>query len=100
MGFKLYVDNLPLTITNAALMEFFSSAGKVNSINIVINQGTGRPEGHAFVEMETEAEAKNAIHVLNGKELEGLRLTVTKAGPTPRHAGFSGATTTEERKNR
>lgn len=100
MGSRLYIDNLPLTTTLLSLTELFAKSGKVDSINIVMDQRTGKLEGHAFVEMATEADAKSAIAQLNGTDLEGKRLTVTQAGPAARHAGFSGSATTEERKNR
>jgi cold-inducible RNA-binding protein len=100
MGRRLYIENLPLTASVASLTELFASSGAVSGIEIVMNQRTGRPQGHAFVEMGTDAEAQKAIGELNGKDWQGNRLTVTHAGPTPRKPGFSGSSTTEERKNR
>jgi cold-inducible RNA-binding protein len=100
MGNRLYIENLPLSTSVASLTELFTACGAVNSINIVMDSKTGKPQGHAFIEMDTDAGALKAIGELNGRELEGHRLTVTHAGPTPRVKGFSGSATTEERKNR
>lgn len=100
MGIRLYIENLPLSTSVASLTELFTPAGIVNSINIVMDKRTGKPQGHAFVEMGSDADAQKAISQLNGKELDGHRLLVTHAGPVPKVRGFSGSATTEERKNR
>jgi RNA recognition motif-containing protein len=42
---------------------------------------SGRSKGFGFVEMGSEEEAKAAIDMFNGKELEGRALTVNEARP-------------------
>ena len=46
---------------------------------MVMDRETGRPRGFAFVEMGSDAEAKQAIDQLNGRELGGRALTVNEA---------------------
>src|ERR1019366_7133373 len=49
----------------------------------------GRSRGFAFVEMENESEADQAISALNGYTLEGRALNVNEARPKP-DRGFGG----------
>jgi len=53
------------------------------------DRDTGRSRGFAFVEMENEGEADNAINALNGYSLDGRALNVNEARPKPER-GFSG----------
>jgi RNA recognition motif-containing protein len=50
---------------------------------------TGRSRGFAFVEMENEGEADQAISALNGYTLDGRALNVNEARPKP-DRGFGG----------
>ncbi len=87
---RLFIDNLSPTTTAEALKELFRSAGNVESISIPESQ-IGSVPSHAFIEMMTDGEAKKAIHLLNNTNWNGLRLTVTLAGPMNRRSGgFSG----------
>jgi RNA recognition motif-containing protein len=81
MDKKLYVGNLPYTITEADLLTLFSKAGRVTAIQLIKDRAIGRSKGFAFVEMSTEAEAEMAIILFNGKDFNGRLLTVTKAKP-------------------
>ncbi len=53
------------------------------------DRDTGRSRGFAFVEMENEAEADQAIAALNGYTLDGRALNVNEARPKP-DRGFGG----------
>ena len=81
MSKKLYVGGLPYSATEDALKEMFSQAGTVVSAIIITDKMTGRSKGFGFVEMSTEEEAKKAIEMFNGKEMEGRTLTVDEARP-------------------
>jgi RNA recognition motif-containing protein len=61
----------------------------VNSARIMTDRETGRSRGFAFVEMENENEANNAINALNGYNLDGRNLNVNEARPKP-DRGFGG----------
>jgi RNA recognition motif-containing protein len=78
---KLYVGNLSYSITQDQLREHFAQAGTVADAVIVTDRETGRGRGFGFVEMATEAEAKKAIEMFNGKELDGRALVVNEARP-------------------
>jgi cold-inducible RNA-binding protein len=76
MAQKLYVGNLPFSVTSDDLQGLFSQHGEVHSVNLVTDRETGRPRGFAFVEM---ANADAAIDALNGQEFEGRTLNVNVA---------------------
>jgi RNA recognition motif-containing protein len=87
MSMKLYVGNLSFNISNQELTDLFSTAGTVESANIVEDRETGRPRGFAFVEMASKADGQNAIAQLDGKELDGRNLKVNEAKPREERGG-------------
>lgn len=78
---KLYVGNLPFTITEDALHDMFSQAGAVESARIVTDRATGRSKGFGFVEMASPEEAMEAIKQFDGTDYQGRALTVAEARP-------------------
>ncbi len=82
---KLYVGNLASTVTDAELQKLFAVHGSVSSAQVVRDQHSGQPRGFGFVEME-DVEAKRAMELLNGKDMEGKPLTVNEARPTRQHS--------------
>jgi RNA recognition motif-containing protein len=92
MDKKLYVGGLSYDTSEATLKEMFSGAGTVESASIIMDRMTNRSKGFGFVEMSSEAEAKKAIELFDGKELEGRSLTVNIARPKedrPQGGGFN-----------
>src|SRR3954464_9762770 len=87
MGRKLFVGNLPFSTDERRLQEIFSSVGPVDTVNIVRDQMTGRARGFAFVEMQSDEDAQNAIQRLNDTELDGRKLAVNEARPKPSGGG-------------
>jgi len=81
MNKKLYVGNISYDSTEDGLKELFSEAGNVESASIVTDRYSGRSRGFGFVEMSTEDEAKKAIEMFDGKELDGRKLVVNEARP-------------------
>ncbi len=81
MNKKLYVGGLSYDTTEDSLKEAFSKAGKVESVVIITDKMSGRSKGFGFIEMSSEDEAKKAIEMWNGKELDGRNLTVNEARP-------------------
>ena len=61
MGAKLYVGNLPYSVTEERLQQHFTQHGSVISARIVTDKFTGRSKGFGFVEMSSDAEAERAI---------------------------------------
>src|SRR5262245_17760164 len=94
MSVRLYVGNLPFSVSEQDLEELFGQIGVVESANLVTDRDTGRSRGFAFVEMDSREAADAAIAALNGREIEGRQLTVNEARPResrgPRSGGFGG----------
>ena len=91
MSMKLYVGNLSFNTSNQDLNELFGTIGTVESSNIIEDRETGRSRGFGFVEMAAAEEAQNAISQLNGRELDGRRITVEISNPqAPRSGGGGG----------
>ncbi len=81
MGTKLYVGNLSYNSTDDSLKAHFAQAGQVVSATVMMDRMTGRSRGFGFVEMASDAEAQNAVDMLNGKDLDGRPLRVDIARP-------------------
>lgn len=81
MALKLFVGNIPYTVTSDSFKEVFAKIGEVVDANIVTDRETGRSRGFGFVEMKTEKDAKKAIDQLNGSELEDRKIFVSEAKP-------------------
>jgi RNA recognition motif-containing protein len=86
MGRKLYVGNLPFSVTEHTLQSTFSQHGTVESISLITDRDTGQSKGFGFIEMRTDAEANAAISALNGTELEGRPIKVNEAKPQARRS--------------
>ena len=78
---KVYVGSLSFDTTEDTLKDLFSQAGTVDSVSIVMDKFSGRSKGFAFVEMSSNEEAKKAIEMFNGKELDGRNIIVDEAKP-------------------
>ena len=81
MSQRLYVGNISYQLKEDELRSVFAEVGEVVSVSVIKDRATGQSRGFAFVEMATGDDAKNAIAVLNGKELNDRRLVVTEARP-------------------
>lgn len=91
MSKKLYIGNLPYSITETALREMFTPVGVVDSVSIITDRDTGRPKGFAFVEMTDDDSAKQAISQINGKTLDNRSITVAEARPQVQRSGGGGS---------
>ena len=76
---KLYVGNLPFSITEDELRTVFARHGEVDSVHVIMARETGRPRGFAFVEMDDAGVADAAMRALDGSELGGRNLRVNQA---------------------
>ena len=91
MGRKLYVGNLPYSVTEDALRETFSACGTVDSANMITDRDTGQSKGFGFVEMSSDSEAQKAIQELNGTTMDNRQIKVNEAKPkAPRGGGGGG----------
>lgn len=81
MGTKLYVGNLPYSVSDSDLQSLFEPHGAVQSAQVIVDRETGRSKGFGFVEMSGAEEAQVAITALHEQEMNGRRLTVNEARP-------------------
>lgn len=88
---NIFVGNLNFNATEEAVRSLFERYGAVNSARIMTDRETGRSRGFAFVEMENEAEADQAINALNGYTMDGRALNVNEARPKPERSFGGGA---------
>jgi cold-inducible RNA-binding protein len=91
---RLFVGNLSYQTMDQDLQDFFSAAGNVTSVNVMMDKFTGKSRGFAFVEFTSSDAATKAVEMFHGKELQGRPLTVNLARPReerpPRQGGFGG----------
>jgi RNA recognition motif-containing protein len=91
MASKLYIGGLSYSTTSDGLREYFAQSGSVLSATVITDRFSGQSRGFGFVEMETAEGAQNAISQLNGRELDGRRITVEISNPqAPRSGGGAG----------
>jgi len=81
MGKRLYVGNLPYSVSEQDLTEKFGAFGVVESATLITDRNTGRSKGFGFVEMGTDTEAQAAIDAINGTDYDGRPVTVNEAKP-------------------
>lgn len=72
---RVYIHNLPWTLTNAQLAEQLSSAGTVRYASIMTHPD-GRSKGCAIVEFSSSAESKLAIETLSDLEIDGRKILI------------------------
>ena len=78
---NIYIGNLEYSTKEDELQRVFEEHGQVTSVKIIRDKFTGKAKGFAFLEMANDAEADNAIHALNGKEVNGRQIKVSRAVP-------------------
>ncbi len=78
---KLFVGNLPYSMTDADLEQTFGAYGSVESAVVIRDRETGRSRGFGFVEMASGEEAEAAQKALDGSPVDGRPLRVNEAHP-------------------
>ncbi|MFZ6035191.1 MAG: RNA recognition motif domain-containing protein [Patescibacteria group bacterium] len=78
---KLYVGNLPWSVTNDSLKELFVAYGEVVEAVVITDRMSGRSKGFGFVTFADEAVAEKAAAEMNGKDVEGRKIVVNVARP-------------------
>ncbi|CAA7388106.1 unnamed protein product [Spirodela intermedia] len=73
---RLYVGNLPYSMTPSNLSDVFSEAGTVTSVEVVYDRVTDRSRGFAFVTLASADEAWAAIRMFDGSQLGGRTVKV------------------------
>ena len=90
MSSKIYVGNLPYSVTDDTLRHNFSEFGNVMSAKVMMDRDSGRSKGFAFVEMGSAAEAEAAINSMNGMSVDGRSIVVNISRPKEPGTGGGG----------
>ncbi|MGB4966487.1 MAG: RNA-binding protein [Microgenomates group bacterium] len=78
---KLYVGNLPWSMTGDTLRDMFASYGEITDAVVISDRMSGRSKGFGFVTFANEADAQKAAAEMNDKDVEGRKLVVNTAKP-------------------
>ncbi|KAL6745781.1 hypothetical protein V8C86DRAFT_1666728 [Haematococcus lacustris] len=78
--FKAFVGGLSYQINYEDLRKAFERYDAI-SAEVMVDRHTGRPRGFGFVYFKDEQGLKDAIEQMHEKELEGRRISVTRAVP-------------------
>ncbi|MEO7297625.1 MAG: RNA-binding protein [Verrucomicrobiota bacterium] len=91
---RLFVGNLAYQTMENDLQDYFSQAGSVTAVNLMLDKFTGKSRGFAFIEFASPADAQKAVEMFSGKDFQGRDLTVNIARPKedrpPRREGGGG----------
>ncbi|MDB6066940.1 MAG: RNA-binding protein domain [Pedosphaera sp.] len=78
---RLYVENLPVSVTESGIRELFSKEGSVTEVKLMKDASTGQSRGRAFVTMASQEVAEAALKSLHSHSLGGRHITVSVARP-------------------
>lgn len=81
MSTKIFVGNLPFSVTDASLKSNFGEYGQVTSARVMMDRDTNKSKGFGFVEMASAEHAQAAIDGLNGMSVDGRTISVSLARP-------------------
>lgn len=76
----IFVGNLPFSVTDDQLRDYFGEAGTVAHVRIAEDFATGRRKGYAHIEFEESESASKALEY-SGQELEGRPLRIDLSAP-------------------
>ena len=92
MSPKIYVGNLPYSVTDSSLHSNFAEFGGVSSAKVMTDRETGRSKGFGFVEMASAEVAQAAMDALHGMSVDGRTIVVNLARPREAGGGAGGFT--------
>jgi len=87
MSSKIYVGNLPYSVTDSSLKDNFAAFGSVSSAKVMMDRDTGNSKGFGFVEMASAEMAQAAITGLHGMSVDGRSIVVSLARPREEKSG-------------
>lgn len=90
MAKKLYVGNLPYSVSDSDLQTMFEPFGTVESAQVIVDRDTGRSKGFGFVEMASGEQGQAAIEGMHDKDVGGRNLVVNEARPREERAPGGG----------
>ena len=77
----IYIGNIPYTMKEQNLIDVFQEFGSVESAKVIIDKKTKRSKGYGFVEMVNETDELAAVESMNGQDLGGRKVKVSRANP-------------------
>ena len=78
---RLCVGNLSSDVTQGDLRETFAAYGPVRSVYIMMDDSDGGSKSLGFIEMSWQAHALAATQALDGTDLKGRSIRVSRARP-------------------
>ena len=78
---KLFIGKLSFNTTEATLRNLFASYEPLTSLKIVTDKFSGDSRGFAFIEIDNDDVAEEAVKALNGAKLDGQTIIVNEARP-------------------
>lgn len=76
---KLFVGNLPWSMSGHSLKDLFAPYGEIVDAVIISDRSTGRSRGFGFITFANESDAEKAKAEMNGKDVEGRNIVVNTA---------------------
>jgi len=77
----LFVSDIDFKVEEEDLRKLFSICGKIRNISMITDSKSGVFKGCAFINMDTAAEARDAINMLDGTRLLDRCLSVQATRP-------------------
>ena len=87
---NIYVGNLPFGYGEEEVRQLFGEFGEVQRVSLITDRATGQSRGFGFVEMGDDTMAQAAIAALDGRDVDGRKLTVNVAKPKAPGGGGGG----------
>lgn len=81
MSKRLFVGNLPFSLTKVQLEEAFKDYAPVEEATIITNKFSGRSKGFGFITIKDDALAERALKEMSGKDVGGRTIIVNEAKP-------------------
>ena len=85
METRIYVGNLSKSTTEEELNTLFAQAGTVTAVEVFKDRKSGESRGFAFVTMNEQSAADQAISMYNAYSLNDHALKVSMAKPREQH---------------
>ena len=73
---NLFIKSLPSSYTSASLSTLFSPYGSIVSALVVTDPQTQRSKEFGFVSFKTPEEARSALEGIDGRVIDGRKVTV------------------------
>lgn len=78
---RLLVSNLPLEHNEQVVLLFVKCFGDVVKVEFIMDEVTGKYEGSAYVDFESEFEAKKVFSTMMGQKFDKGVLYIKKCAP-------------------